>query len=32
MTLSSELLYALFYLNIAPGGERHCDLCRPAGR
>jgi SAM-dependent methyltransferase len=28
--LLSNLLYALFYLNIAPGGERYYALCRPS--
>ncbi len=27
--LIANLLYALFYLNIAPGGERYYVLCRP---
>jgi hypothetical protein len=26
----SDLIYALFYLNMAPGGERYYALCRPA--
>lgn len=30
--LISNLLYALFYLNIAPGGERYYVLCCPAAR
>ncbi len=30
--LFTRLLYALFYLNIAPGGERCYALCRPVGR
>lgn len=29
--LLSNLLYVLFFLNIAPGGERYYALCRPAG-
>jgi trans-aconitate methyltransferase len=28
--LISNILYALFYLNITPGGERYYALCRPA--
>lgn len=27
--LISNLIYALFYMNIAPGGERYYVLCRP---
>lgn len=30
--LFSGFLYGLFYLNIAPGGERYYALCRPALR
>jgi hypothetical protein len=27
--LISSILFAIFYLNIAPGGERYYVLCRP---
>jgi len=30
--LVSNLLYTLFYLNLAPGGERYYVLCCPSGK
>ncbi|MGE5249158.1 MAG: class I SAM-dependent methyltransferase [Bacteroidota bacterium] len=29
--LVSNLIYALFFLNVGPGGERYYVLCRPGG-